>query len=229
MTYYLYKTTCLENGKYYYGVHSEKRPNDGYIGCGVCSDGTAINLKRKGVKSYFVDSVVKYGYKKFKKQIIAFFDSIDDAFEVEELIVDENEVNNKNCMNIKLGGKGGLNISTCKEISILDTETNEEFSFISQSECANFLGLKNISGKKRFCNNRYVVKDCAEPISLKNIKGEIFSFVDIYQAKKVLGLTMHRLRDLMNGKRNSANGYFISNFDFTSNNWQGVKKYKRKV
>jgi hypothetical protein len=32
MRHYLYKTTCLVNGKYYYGVHSERRKGDGYIG-----------------------------------------------------------------------------------------------------------------------------------------------------------------------------------------------------
>lgn len=229
MIHYLYKTTCLPNGKYYYGVHSERRSSDGYIGCGVCSDGTAINLKRKGFKSYFIDSVVKYGYNNFEKQIIAFFDNIDDAFEVEELIVDENEVNNKKCMNIKLGGKGGLNLSTCKEVSILDIETGKEFSFISQAECANFLGLKNISGKKRFCNNKYVVKQYAEPISLKNIDGKVFNFVDIYASSIFTGLKVSRIRDLIDGKRNSANGFFNVDFNFNSKNWRGVNQNKESI
>lgn len=41
MRHYIYKTTCIPSGKYYYGVHSERRISDGYIGCGVFSNGTA--------------------------------------------------------------------------------------------------------------------------------------------------------------------------------------------
>ena len=67
---FVYKTTCVINNKYYIGVHSESRISDGYIGCGICSDGTAKILKRKGVKSAFIDSVIKYGYKNFKREMV---------------------------------------------------------------------------------------------------------------------------------------------------------------
>lgn len=224
---YIYKTTCIPNGKYYYGVHSEKRISDGYIGCGVCSDGTAINLKKKGVKSYFIDSVVKYGYKNFKKEIISEFESIEDAFEVEELIVNEDEVKKQECMNIRIGGFGGVVLSSCKSVSILDTKTGEELNFKSQADCASFLGLKNISGRKRFLNGRYVRKEFSEPVSLKRKNGKTFKFVDILEASKVTGLKVSRIKELMTGTRNSANGYFNVDFDFKSKNWQGVKKYKK--
>jgi hypothetical protein len=227
MRHYLYKTTCLVNGKYYYGVHSERRKGDGYIGCGVCSQGSAIGLSKRGVRSHLVDSVVKYGYKNFKKEIICYFKNIEDAYQVEELVVDVSELNNPNCLNVRLGGEGGLVLSNCKKISILDVNTGEEFSFISQAECASFLGLKNISGKKRFCKKKYVLKGLNEPISLKDIDGNIFNFVDIYAAKDFTGVPVSRLIDLMNGNRNSANNYFISDFDFDSCNWQGVKQYRK--
>jgi hypothetical protein len=47
MRHFVYKTTCTPTGKYYIGVHSERRASDGYIGCGICSDGSAKSLKRK--------------------------------------------------------------------------------------------------------------------------------------------------------------------------------------
>jgi hypothetical protein len=212
MRHYVYKTTCLPNGKYYYGVHSEKRKSDGYIGCGVVSDGTAINLKRKGVKSYFIDSVIKYGYKNFKKEIIAFFDNIEDAYEVEELIVDTKEISNTKCMNIRLGGFGGVVPSLCKKTSIIDTYTGEELEFDSISDCAYFLKIKNISTAKRMVNNRYVKKDYVEPVSVKNINNEVFNFVDIYEASRQTGIKINRLREVVTGNRHSSNGYF--NIDF---------------
>ena len=94
MRHYVYKTTCIPTSRYYYGVHSERRKSDGYIGCGVCSDGTAINLQKKGVKSVLIDSVIKYGYKNLRKEILIETDSIDDAYEIEYLIVDKKQVGN---------------------------------------------------------------------------------------------------------------------------------------
>lgn len=227
MRHYIYKTTCIPSGKYYYGVHSERRISDGYIGSGVCSNGTAVSLKKKGIKSYFIDSVINYGYKNFKKEIICEFENSEDAFEVEELIVDEEEVNNKKCMNIKLGGSGGVVISKCKSVVLLDTKTGEEFSFKSQADCASFLGLKNISGKKRFIKGRYVRSEFCEPVLLKKIDGKKIKFVDILEASKETGLKVSRIRDLIRGDRNSANGYFNIDFDFNSKNWQGVKRHKK--
>ena len=102
MRYFIYKTTCVPTGKYYIGVHSERRKSDGYIGCGVCSDGTAIALKSKGVKSAFIDSVIKYGYKNFKREVLIEFDSSEDAYDYEANLVDSKLVNDPNCLNIKL-------------------------------------------------------------------------------------------------------------------------------
>lgn len=215
MTHYLYKTTCLANGKYYYGVHSERRWSDGYIGCGVCSNGTAINLKNKGVKSYFIDSVIKYGYRSFKKEILAYFDNIEEAYEVEELIVDSEEVNNPNCMNIRIGGRGGAAPSICKKVCLVDTETGEELNFDSQAECAAFLGIQNISKAKRMINNRYVKKQYIEPVSFKNINNEKIDFVDIYKASRKTGIKISRLREVFSGERNSSGGHFNIDFDLS--------------
>jgi hypothetical protein len=227
MRHYVYKTTCLINNKYYYGVHTEKRESDGYIGCGVVSQGTANNLKSKGVKSYFIDSVVKYGYKNFKKEILREFENVDDAYLFEESLITDEELNNSMCMNIKRGGAGGVVPSTCVRVTIIDCEDEEEYSFDSLADCANFLGLKNISKAKRFHNSRYVKKHFAEPVSLKNIKGEIFNFADVVIASKKINVKPARIRQLKSGERNSANGYFLSTFDFNSKNWQGAKKYKK--
>ncbi len=35
MYYFIYKTTNMKNGKYYYGAHSTKNINDQYLGSGV--------------------------------------------------------------------------------------------------------------------------------------------------------------------------------------------------
>jgi group I intron endonuclease len=61
---FIYKTTCLINGKIYVGQHKTKNLNDGYIGNGIRKQSDANN------KSLFHRAVRKYGYKNFKLEII---------------------------------------------------------------------------------------------------------------------------------------------------------------
>lgn len=88
---YIYKTTNNINGKYYYGKHSSVKENDIYIG-----SGTALRHAKE-----------KYGNENFTKEILAYCDSSEDALELEEMVVTQEEINNDMCYNIKLGGKGG--------------------------------------------------------------------------------------------------------------------------
>lgn len=90
MYYIIYKTTNLINNKFYYGKHSTNDLNDGYMGSGKL-------LK---------NSIKKYGKENFIKEILCFCDSEQDAYELEELVITEIEVNNPQCYNIVCGGHG---------------------------------------------------------------------------------------------------------------------------
>ena len=50
----------------------------------------------------------KYGIENFKKEILKFFDSAEEAFDYEESVVNETLVYDKNCYNLQCGGKGGF-------------------------------------------------------------------------------------------------------------------------
>lgn len=229
MRYFVYKTTCLPTGKYYIGVHSERRQSDGYIGCGVCSDGTAVNLKNKNVKSALIDSVIKYGYKNFDREIIKEFESVAEAYEFEKQLVTKDAINDKRCLNIKLGGIGGAVTSTCKKIDILDCKTGEIISFDSQSECAHFLGLQNISGNKKFQGGLYVVKGSEIPITLKRPNEKPIHFYDIIQAAKHVGCKAYKLKHLLDRKKKSCNGWFLADFDFNSSFYKHAKKIRKSL
>lgn len=90
-TYIVYKTTNLVNGKIYVGVHS--KPNDDYLGSGL-----AINR-----------AIKKHGRENFKREILIGNLSEDEAFEIEELFVDDEFLSRGNnaVYNISCGGKGG--------------------------------------------------------------------------------------------------------------------------
>ena len=113
---FVYKTTNLINGKCYIGVHSTNNINDGYIGCGVTSQKYAEASKKYGLKSVFINAVVKYGYKNFKRDILIFTKTKEEALEIEELIVDRNFVDNTNTYNTAIGGKQGKKYTTTSEV-----------------------------------------------------------------------------------------------------------------
>lgn len=85
---YLYKTTCLPNGKFYYGIHSTYNLDDGYLGSG--------SALRK--------SIWKYGKENHKKEIIEFFETREELSRRESEIVNEDLLKNEDCMNLILGG-----------------------------------------------------------------------------------------------------------------------------
>lgn len=228
MRHFVYKTTCTVNGKYYIGVHTEYRNSDGYIGCGICSNGTAIKLQKKGFRSAFIDSVVKYGYENFKREIIKEFDSREEAYKFEESIVTKDLVNESSCLNIKIGGSGGRVLSLCKPIDILDCKTGEILSFDSKSDCAIFLGLTNISNAKRFLNGGYVVKGEEIPISIKKGNESPISFYDIYEASRCTGISIFNLKRLLRGERKSYKGWFLGDFDFNSSHYRNAKKLRNR-
>jgi len=88
MKHLVYKTTNLVNGKYYIGVHSCKCNPCRYLGSGVA-------LKA---------AIRKYGRDSFKRQVLREFNTREDAFEYEALLVDSS---NPMCYNLSSGGLGG--------------------------------------------------------------------------------------------------------------------------
>ena len=229
MRHFVYKTTCIPTGKYYIGVHSERRISDGYIGCGICSEGSAICLKRKGVKSALLDSVLKYGYKNFHREVLIEFESISDAYDYESQIVNSELVNDPNCLNIRLGGSGGVNPQTCKSISLINYNTGEVTDFKSQADAAFFLGIKNISGKKRFLNSEYIVVGNNKPISIKKFNEDPIHFYDIKAASLSTGISMYSLNRLFSKERKSCKGWFLSDFDFNSSHYKHSKVIRKEL
>lgn len=77
------------NNKYYYGVHNTNNLDDGYMGSG----------------KFLKKAIVKYGIGCFKKEILKFFESSEEAFSYENKIVNEELVRDENCYNVQIGGK----------------------------------------------------------------------------------------------------------------------------
>ena len=93
MRYYFYKTTNNVNGKYYYGVHGSctKTGKDSYFGSGT--------VLRKAID--------RYGKCNFSKEILVEFDTLEEAYDYEASHVTVVEVEDPNCYNVQVGGRGG--------------------------------------------------------------------------------------------------------------------------
>lgn len=92
MFHFCYKTTNSVDGKFYLGKHSSESLDDDYLGSG-------IHLQR---------AIKKHGKENFKREILCFFDSSEDAYEFEEVLVCGRMVANPKCYNMKEGGEGGM-------------------------------------------------------------------------------------------------------------------------
>ena len=104
---YFYRIDNIKNGKFYYGIHSQRKDsgktpeNDGYMG-----SGTILGRAKK-----------KDGIENFKKTIIKTFSTRDEARLEEMKVVDEDLINNDNCYNISLGG-GSVSVTTSGLVSV---------------------------------------------------------------------------------------------------------------
>jgi len=89
---YTYKTTNLINGRYYLGMHSTNRIDDGYLG--------------SGKRLYY--ELNKYGRDNFKFEILEQFNSREELVQAEINLITEQDLKNPNCLNLKSGGSGGF-------------------------------------------------------------------------------------------------------------------------
>lgn len=84
----VYKTTHIESGKFYFGVHKTRNPNDRYLGSG------------KHIKA----AVRKHGRDAFKKEVVFVFDNPDDAYSKEADLANSAHVARSDTYNLIRGG-----------------------------------------------------------------------------------------------------------------------------
>lgn len=115
---FLYKTTNLINGRYYFGMHSTNNLEDGYVGSGTL-------LRR---------ALVKYGKENFKMEILKFYNSREELSKAENDLITETELAKKSCMNLKPGGTGGFSSAKHKEHFLKAGKENRKKACIKHLE-----------------------------------------------------------------------------------------------
>ena len=145
MKYILYVTICIANCKFYVGVHKTVDPAvfDGYLGCGVYTTRPSSYKKSKTPFQYAVN---KYGIDKFKRIVLATFDTAEEAFNLEKQIVTQEFIQNPNNYNFKLGGEGGCADNRKVTIYMYDLEGNFVKEFESAFDCNRYFDINAVNG-----------------------------------------------------------------------------------
>lgn len=105
MDFIVYKTTNLQNGRIYIGVHLARQTSDFYLGSGHA----------------LLEDVRQIGANNFRRETIAVFDNPHDALKLESELVTEDFVSNAATYNLKKGG-GGRWVSELKRRHIWPEE-----------------------------------------------------------------------------------------------------------
>lgn len=121
--YIVYETTNLVNGKIYVGLHKTENPDifDKYLGNGVISTQPYTYMYAKTAFQY---AVKKYGPENFRRKTLAVFDTVEEASDLEEQIVNEKFLEREDVYNMVLGGLGGYFISNRVKVYQYDENGN---------------------------------------------------------------------------------------------------------
>lgn len=113
LKYIFYITVNSINGKFYFGVHrTNPQVFDGYIGCGITRQSQAT------LDIAFHRAVKKYGYDNFKRTTIKIFDTEEEAYEFEKLIVTPTLLKSKQCYNTTVGGGNEIQKKTVYQFDL---------------------------------------------------------------------------------------------------------------
>ena len=139
MKYIVYQTVNKINNKIYVGVHGTTDPEifDGYIGNGVSiyRPATYINPKTP-----FQRAVKKYGIKAFVRTILKIFDNEEDAYKMEQEIVNEDFLKRTDVYNLAKGGRVEvINANPKRKVYMYDLDGNFEREFTGINEAGRFL------------------------------------------------------------------------------------------
>lgn len=177
---FVYQTICDVNGKSYIGVHATNNLNDGYIGNGIYSKARAIK------KNPFHNAVRKYGYKNFRRYILSFYDTYEEAMDEEAFMVNEKWIKSSDNYNVKEGGKN----------------SNPFASYTKEERSKIFSGEKNHRYGKMALN--------AKPVLQYKLNGEfIKKFNSAKEAGESIGYNRSNVSCCCVGKYGQCGGFIF--------------------
>ena len=137
---YIYETICLTSHRFYIGMHSTDNLQDGYCGSG----------KR------LWNSINKYGKDKHVTKILEFLPDRKSLRKREKELINEELIGNRYCMNLALGGEGGLlHELTTEHQKAASKKGNEKIAWLRENdvEWAKKESLRRSRITKKLCED----------------------------------------------------------------------------
>ena len=184
MKYILYKTTNLVNSFIYIGVHKTQNPDifDSYLGNGIYANRPHTYIHSK---TNFQQAVKQFGVNNFKREVLAVYNTADEAYLAESLIVNEEFLARDDVYNMILGGDYKL----IKSIKCFQYDLNGNYiqEFESITEASQYIGMTmcavwNAIQFKQMCANFYWSTDKLEKIDI-NLYAKSPKPIKIYRYK----------------------------------------------
>lgn len=122
MNHIIYKTTCLTTGRYYIGMHSTDDLDDGYLGSG----------------KHLIRSIEKHGVEQHYREVLEHLPTREALRSREAELVTEELINDRNCMNMQLGGGPGFDYVNKQGLRWTDAR-REEMSELMKARIASGL------------------------------------------------------------------------------------------
>lgn len=225
MKYIVYCTVCTENGKIYIGVHKTENPEvfDGYIGNGI-KKGYCV----KNPKTPFQYAVKKYGFNKFKRNILFVFGTEEEAYKKEAEIVTYDFIKRKDNYNSSLGGVlPGNHYKYIYRYKLDGTFWEEYFgiNFLAEKFSCSVQNFYKACDNKTSFKNSYWSYEKLEKLNLSLYKLNKFSTIyqfdsqgnyireweTVRQIEKELNLTYSNIISSLNKKTLAGGFYFTKN------------------
>lgn len=161
---YFYKITNLINNHFYYGVHNTNNLNDGYMG-----SGKRLQYAYK-----------KYGIENFKKEILKYFNTKEEAYEYESIIVNEELINNKECYNIVTGGKGSFP-KQCNDPNNIRVKDLNGNCFVTTKDDPRWLNGELVGLTKGTAVFRNKITKETKSLEINNVDLNIWEFIHCHK------------------------------------------------
>jgi hypothetical protein len=191
MYHLVYKTTHIESGKFYIGVHSTTAIEDGYLGSGS-------HIKR---------AIKKHGRDAFTREVLHLCDTREEMFERERSIITPEFLLNENTYNLAEGGSGHKldTDSRSKTVLVYDKDFNLVHTFPSYKTASKFLEVVDT----------YVRQACIYSTQHKSsyVGGYYVSYTDSNPIKRDETYLLERNKELWKvnvGKKRPEHGKLIS-------------------
>ena len=182
--YIVYETTNLVNNKIYVGLHKTINPDvfDGYLGNGVLYNQPNTY---EHARTAFQYAIKKYGVKNFKRKVLAVFDTLQEASDLEEQIVNENFLARDDVYNMVLGGLGGYFISNRIKVYQYDLEGNflreyESFAEAGMKLNCSYTSISVGVRHKSKIKNSFWSTDKVEKLDLSNYNLGLNHSIQVY-------------------------------------------------